>query len=646
MTLYKQLLTWSMGIFIAISIVLFAIEFQITRSDLIEQQALKFNSEMKAATYALKPYLIANENQQAQSLVEEMYGKGNFSSARLTFILTGKTIELNFDTAISTAPNWFISLANIEPMQKTVQISSNGEPLANLKVTNHPSNATGKLWQSTKLNMLTILFCGVILSITLAFIFRKILHPLVLVRESAQKLANNQFNEIVDIPDHLELKDVVTAFNQMTAQLRTHFEQQSKEAEKLRVRAYQDPVSGLANREYLKTQLQSWIDSTSNGGIALLKVDLIEDTYEQQGTEQGNELTRTFATMLMEVSSDDFQIARLNRSEFMLLAPNISDEDLQDIGRSILTMVTTLQNDPLGITPLQAAVALVMKQENDTLSALFARADNALAHARSNHIEPVYFVPAANANSQLNFGKQQWKAIVDEAIANQQFTFSYQKAINRNNQMMHQEVFAAIQKNDTRYSAGHFLSALESLNIGSDLDRHIIEQVFKQIEQYNPKYPIAINLTQSSINDSNFLRWLSQQMEVHPEYASKILFEIPEICFIKQPDNTKKLCDQIDSYQYQFGIDNFGHNFGSIDYLQEYRPAYVKLDFGYTAQIEDNEKADVVFSIARTAANLNITTIASRVETMEQKSRLIELELGGFQGFVTEQINNVNEGQA
>ncbi|WP_162598423.1 hypothetical protein [Vibrio rumoiensis] len=34
------------------------------------------------------------------------------------------------------------------------------------------------------------------------------------------------------------------------------------------------------------------------------------------------------------------------------------------------------------------------------------------------------------------------------------------------------------------------------------------------------------------------------------------------------------------------------------------------------------------------------------VETIEQKNKLIELELGGFQGFVTEQINNVTEGQA
>ncbi|WP_105901332.1 bifunctional diguanylate cyclase/phosphodiesterase [Vibrio gangliei] len=646
MTLYKQLLTWSMGIFIAISIVLFAIEFHTNRIDLIEQQTVEFNSSVDAATYALKPYLKEGDIKGAQSLIKDLFGKNKFTSARLTSILSSESIEISFDNSPTLAPTWFIALANIESAQKTVQISSNWQPLANLKVVNYPSYANEKLWQSTRSIALSLLFCGVLLIAALSLIFRKILHPLELVRKSAQNLANNQFDEVLEIPKYQEITDVVLAFNQMTTQLRAHFEQQSEEANKLRVRAYQDPISGLANRNYIMTQLKPWINGSSSGGIALLHVDLLEDVYEKQGYEEGDELTRSFATMLMEISSDEFNIARLNRSEFMLLAPNTSDEDMMEIGRSMLTIATTLQNDPLGIAPLQAAVALVMKQENDSISALLTRADNGLVQALANRTETMYFVPAQGNEGQPSFGKQQWKTVVDEAIANRQFTFSYQKAIDRNNQMMHQEVFAAIQKGDTRYSAGKFLNALESLDKGQKFDMHIIEQVFEQIKKYNPQYPIAVNLTQSSVNDTGFMRWLGQQMETHPECASKILFEIPEICFIKQPDNTKLLCNIISAQNYQFGIDNFGHNFGSIGYLNAYRPAYVKLDFAYTSQIDENEKADVVFSIARTAANLNITTIATRVETMEQKNKLIELELGGFQGFVTEQINNVNEGQA
>lgn len=646
MTLYKQLLTWSMGIFIAISIVLFAIEFHNTRSDLIEQQTVRFNDTLDAATFALSPYLKEEDAKQAQAIIKQIFDNRNYQNATLISITSGEAVNFKFKHSETSVPGWFMALAHIEPAQKTVQISSNWQPLANLKVTGQPTFVYEKLWKNTKSIIFALIFCGVILSAGLVLIFRRILVPLQVIQVSAQNLANNQFDEVLEDSKYQELNDVVSAFNQMTKQLRAHFEQQSEEADKLRVRAYQDPVSGLANRKYIMTQLESWIGSAATGGIALLKVDQLDEVYEKEGYIQGDELTRNFAASLMEISSDEFNIARLNNSEFMLLAPNTSGEDMVELGRAMLNRAAALQNDPLDIAPLQAAVALVMKQSDDSISDLLARADNGLVQARANREEPMFLMPADSDNNQPSFGKQQWKAIVDEAIANKEFTFSYQKAIDSNNQMMHQEVFAAIQKDDVRYSAGNFLNALESLDKGQDFDMHIIDAVFEQVDIYDPKYPIAVNLTQSSVNDTGFMRWLSQKMETNPEYAHRIFFEIPEICFIKQPDNTKLLCNIITSHKYRFGIDNFGHNFGSIGYLNAYRPAYVKLDFAYTTQVDDNEKADVVFSIARTAANLSITTIASRVETMEQKNKLIELELGGFQGFVTEQINNVTEGQA
>ncbi|WP_162598328.1 LapD/MoxY N-terminal periplasmic domain-containing protein [Vibrio rumoiensis] len=446
MTLYKQLLTWSMGIFITISVVLFALEFHHTRNDLIEQQTVRFDDTLNAATFALSPYLQGDDLEEAQTIIKKIFDNHNYQSTTLISITSSEAIKLNFKEPKNSIPSWFMTLSNIKPIQKTVQISSNWQPLANLKVINRPTFVYEKLWNNTKSILFALTFCGVILIVGLSIVFRRILVPLQIIQVSAQNLANNKFDEVLETSKYRELNDVVSVFNQITKQLRTHFEQQSEEANKLRVRAYQDPVSGLANRKYMMTQLKSWIESGSTGGIALLKVDQLDDVYEKEGYIQGDELTRSFAASLMEISSDEFNIARLNNSEFMLLAPNISDEDMLELGRAMLNRVAELQNDPLDIAPLQAAVALIMKQTDDSISDLLARADNGLVQARANREEPMFLVLADSDESQPNFGKQQWKAIVDEAIANKEFIFNYQKAIDSNNQMLHQEVFAAIQK--------------------------------------------------------------------------------------------------------------------------------------------------------------------------------------------------------
>ena len=64
------------------------------------------------------------------------------------------------------------------------------------------------------------------------------------------------------------------------------------------------------------------------------------------------------------------------------------------------------------------------------------------------------------------------------------------------------------------------------------------------------------------------------------------------------------------------------------------------MDFAYTSQLDDQVKTDVLESITRSANNLSILTIASRIETIEQKQKLTQLKVQGFQGYITAQLVN------
>jgi EAL domain-containing protein (putative c-di-GMP-specific phosphodiesterase class I) len=89
-------------------------------------------------------------------------------------------------------------------------------------------------------------------------------------------------------------------------------------------------------------------------------------------------------------------------------------------------------------------------------------------------------------------------------------------------------------------------------------------------------------------------------------------------------------------------VDNYGRNFQSLDYLQRFKPDYVKIDFAYTNNIDDDAQGHVLASVCRTAHNLNITTIATRVETEAQLARLSELFVNGFQGYIFEKSKDSN----
>ncbi|WP_447444243.1 EAL domain-containing protein [Photobacterium damselae] len=197
-------------------------------------------------------------------------------------------------------------------------------------------------------------------------------------------------------------------------------------------------------------------------------------------------------------------------------------------------------------------------------------------------------------------------------------------------------VFPETDYSISRYNANQFLNAIEDLSLGSLFDRNVIIHAINTLLAKKQMPPIAINLTTNSINDPAFIRWLTTTLDTNKNLSHRLYFEIPESCCVRHFDATSILCSTIRFHHFGIGIDNYGRYFQSLNYLQELRPDYVKIDFVYTNQLNDPIKANVLSSICRTAHSLNIKTIATRVETETKKERLSDLFITGFQGFVIE----------
>ncbi|MBC7006455.1 EAL domain-containing protein, partial [Photobacterium sp. BZF1] len=602
----------------------FVIQFNTTRDFLREQQTTEMDNAISAVGLALSPYLVANDMVSVESVLHATFDSSFYREIHFSAIREDIEIHRQYPNDVAGVPSWFQSLIEIEPITRTTTLSANWLQLANLKLVSSTAHAYQKLWQSTLHLILGFSITFVIGMAILSLILSKVLKPLNAIQKGAQQMSANIFGRPLEVPKIRELADVVNAFNHMTAQLDIHFRQQAQEADKLRVRAFQDPVSGLANRSYLLSQLDAWLSQRNIGGIALLKVDIIADSYENLGYEEGDLLVQQLSTRLSQLATEEYTLSRLSKAEFMIIAPSTTAEELLVLGRILLVMSSELQVDPLNIGPSAGAVGLVMRSEEDNVSSLLAQADNALTQAKQQPKERLVMFDRSKdlRTEQETFGKQQWKALVDEAIANQLFKFKFQKAIDQNNEVIHQEVFAYIQKGDVRYTASQFIGAIEQLDAGSEMDMFIIEKLIKQLDEQIITGKISVNITESSVNDTSFIRWLTNKMQSFNSVKDRIIFEIPEICFIKHTSNTEILCETIHREGFQFGIDNFGHNFSSMGYLNKFRPAHIKLDFAYTHRLNEEMKLDALSSITQTANNLSITAIATRVESKRQKDKL------------------------
>ncbi|MBB1315564.1 EAL domain-containing protein [Aliivibrio sp. SR45-2] len=640
MTLYKQLVSWMTAVFLLLLISVFAIEFRTTQTFLENQQRSEVNNTINSMGLALAPYLENEDKVAAESVINALFDGSYYSAVRLTLLSTNEEIVRVYPIKIENVPKWFTDLNLFRTISENRVITSGWIQLAEVEIVTHPGYAYQQLWNSlTQLGMIFFIVIGLGI-VVISMVVKRALSPLQSIVIKMKEVSENNFDTKLAKPKTKDLEAVISGINSMSSQISLSFKAQVQEAEKLRDQVYLDPISGLGNRSFFMGQLNTWLSESSKGGIAILKVNFINRVYEQDGYEAGDALVHQLANLLKAtLPSSNVTLTRLNSSEFGFIFPNIEEVELKLAAENIIAYTQDIKGDPTATAPVDAELGVVFNENRKTTTEILSLVDNALTQAHATP-ELLFGFIADESQHQL-MGKQQWKQFVDEAISEQLFNFTLQLATARIGTVFHQEVFSAIEKEGQRYSANQYLFALEQLNETTSFDQFVISTMLERIKTNEITQPVAINLANGSVANPSFVRWLTAILKKNKEAMPLLHFEIQESAFIESEDHTALLCNVIRESGAEFGVDNYGRNFESLEYIKVFRPKYVKLDYLFTHQLDDEKQRYILTSISRTAQSLGITTIASRVENKEQLELLSEHHIDVFQGFfVNEKVKD------
>ncbi|MDF2153111.1 EAL domain-containing protein [Vibrio sp. CAU 1672] len=635
MTLYKKLVVGMVTVFILLLASVFVTEFNTTRNSLEQQQRSEVSNTINTVGLALAPYLKEQDRVAVESVINALFDGGTYSMVRLTALDSDYQIVRSYPIKPSSVPEWFVNLNLFKALHDKRVVTSGWMQLAEIEIISHPGTAYEQLWQGfiRLLTAFSLVFLAGLIAIS--YILRRSLKPLATIVQKMQQIANNQFGEPLARPKTKDLIAVVDGINMMSAQIELSFKQQAKEAQRLRAQAYLDPISKLGNRSFYLNQIDQWLAEQTQGGIMLLHAEYIGDIYETKDYQRADAHVKELSLRLKNtIDVPGATIARLSSDEFGLLFPHMDESELRLLADTIVNCLNSLNTDPTGMAKPKAVLGVAHNKEHKTRSEVLSMVDNALAKAKAQPDKAYGFIGSDSPSNLM--GKQQWKALVEEAIHNDWFKFRFQSAKNTWGKVFHNEVFSNIERDGEVFSANQYLFALEQLEATNIFDQYVIESMIKRLESGELTDPVAINIAHSSLAQPSFIRWTTSVLEQHASVAPLLHFEIPEDCFIEHPHHTALLCNTIRQAGAEFGVDNYGRNFQSLEYIQEFRPNYVKLDYLFTHSLHDEKQKFTLTSISRTAHNLGITTIASRVETQIQLDFLTENFVEVFQGYIVD----------
>jgi len=482
-----------------------------------------------------------------------------------------------------------------------------------------------------------------VLSITSFFILRWALAPIEDFAGIIAKTGNYQ----PDLPETLltrndEVGLLARNFDELMQRLFDSYRD-------IKYQAIHDPLTNLFNRYEFEVRLEQVLVQTRSDEhdavFCYLDIDQFKIINETVGHVAGDTMLKEFAArlrqqnMLPEVTT----LARLGGDEFGILLPDCSLDTAYKITEGILQMLESYefhwQERSFSVSCSIGVVAINKNSQSTTQ--LFADADVACYTAKERGRHGVYFYDEMQSDKSAHSQDVSHATALSHALQQGRLLVYAQPIADlscADNTIHHFELLLRIlDENDEIISAGPLIAAAERFGLMPDVDRWVIDHVFRQVQQFvtmTPDVVLSINISGNSFSEKDLTGYVVSKLAEHNVNPSNICFEITETAAINNLHHARLFINKMRSLGCRFSLDDFGSGLSSFMYLKNLEVDYLKID-GHFVENMLSYPIDhaMVAAINQLGHSMNIKTIAEFACSKHIIRRLKQMGIDYAQGF-------------
>ena len=419
---------------------------------------------------------------------------------------------------------------------------------------------------------------------------------------------------------------------------------QIKLQNRLKLPAYNDPLTGLYNRTYFMQNLEQRIAHHANvtGVVVLMFLDLdqfkkINDTL---GHKAGDQLLCEVANRLTRVTRESDLVGRWGGDEFVVvLSGELTEEDATNKANDILTIM----RQPFELTGNTLTVLIsigIAMSDNGRLDAdrLLQHADIAMYQAKQ-HGRNRYqlFTDEMEQMAQLNF---QIETAIPKAITDNQFFMCYQPKVScMTNEVVGFEALLRWKHPEFGYiPPSEFIPVIEGGSLIIDVGEWVLSTVVQQLATWRLQgqtlLPVAINISGHHLHAKSLVPFIQDLIAEHDIQPELIEVEITEGAITGNTSESIASMAALKAINIKLAVDDFGTGYSSLSYLKKFPVDILKIDRAFVSECDSNkEDAAICIAIITLAKSLGLQTVAEGVETAEQLAFLKKYDCDVYQGF-------------
>jgi Amt family ammonium transporter len=413
---------------------------------------------------------------------------------------------------------------------------------------------------------------------------------------------------------------------------------------RLKLLAYNDPLTGLYNRTYFMENLEQRIQfhSESDGIVALMFLDLdqfkkINDTL---GHKAGDELLIEVARRLNEVTRDNDLVGRWGGDEFVVvLSGELTESDAINKAIQILNIMRTPVQLTGNTLRVLTSVGLAISENGEI------NADKLLQHADL----AMYQAKEAGRNTYRLFTEEmemqanqhfQFESALPVAIKENQFYLEFQPKVScTTNEVVGFEALIRWEHPLLgRVSPADFIPIIEKSSMIIDVGQWVINETCQKLalwrEQGLPLVPVAINISGRHLHHKSLLPFIVETTQQYDIRTDLLEIEITEGVLTGDTEQSIAAMEALKAINIKLSIDDFGTGYSSLSYLKRFPIDVLKIDRLFVSECaSNNDDAAICLAIITLAKSLGLQIVAEGVETEAQLAFLKQHECDVYQGF-------------
>ena len=288
------------------------------------------------------------------------------------------------------------------------------------------------------------------------------------------------------------------------------------------------------------------------------------------------------------------------------------------------------------------SIGMVAIDSNDNLSTLLSNADSACYAAKEMGRNRVHIYEHGDKELVQRKNQMAWASRIQESLDKNRFRLYYQCiAISEDHERAngHFEILLRMVDEDGELvPPGAFIPAAERYSLMSNIDRWVVDNVFKWLDEHQDKArqvnKCAINLSGDSLGDERFFDFVKNKFSQYKVKPEQICFEITETVAITNLNKAISFISDFRTIGCSFALDDFGTGLSSFGYLKNLQVDYLKIDGAFIKRIDEN-KIDyaMVESINNIGHVIGLKTIAEYVENQDSLDLLKNIGIDYVQGY-------------